>query len=145
MHEKATIIAPFGHEQSDEASEGGDHQTPWSRLINFVVLWSEWIYYRFHVDHLAASYEQVLREKQTTNWLTSRFISNIQGYRHLHKSAIYFENQVKSIDIDKSNWSSSHWWRLVSLPSRARGKGRTSRPFHRGRSDSHEDWFRLCE
>jgi 2-polyprenyl-6-methoxyphenol hydroxylase-like FAD-dependent oxidoreductase len=39
--------------------------------------------------------EMMQRNKHRDDWLTRRFISNIQGYRHLHKQAIYFENEVR--------------------------------------------------
>jgi hypothetical protein len=43
---------------------------------------------------------EIHRNTQTMAWLTRRFITNIQGYRHLHKAAIYFENQDKAKVIE---------------------------------------------
>lgn len=43
--------------------------------------------------------EMMRRNKNRDHWLTRRFISNIQGYRHLHKQAIYFENEVRTRSI----------------------------------------------
>ena len=40
--------------------------------------------------------DEVLSSKNCCEWLTRRFISNIQGYLNIHKGATYFDNEDKA-------------------------------------------------